>query len=309
VSESRDDRVGAVILPFVIYTAIWGSTWFVIRGQIGAAPPQWSVAFRFALASVAMAIVARIRGEDLRIGWRHAGDVALLGIAQFSLNFNAVYLAERHITSGIVATVFALLLIPSSLLGWAMLGQKVDRRFLVGSTIAIVGVALLFLHEIRGSSVDPAQVVVGLGWTIAGMAGASIANVYQARPAIRHVPLFSLLAWSMAAGAVADSVIAFAVAGPPVLPVQPLFWAGLLYLATFASVIAFSLYYPVVRRIGPAKAAYSSMIVPVIAMALSTAFEGYRWTGLTIAGAALVLTGMAVALGLGRPRIAPPDAA
>ena len=67
-----------------------------------------------------------------------------------------------------------------------------------------------------------------------------------------------------------------------------------------ASVLTFSLYYPVVRKIGPAKAAYSSVLVPIIAMGFSTWLEDYRWTPLTIAGAVLALGGMAAALSRSR---------
>jgi len=309
VSRAEGPDVRAIILPFIIFTIIWGSTWIVIRGQIELVPPQWSVAYRFIIAAIAMAIVARVRGEKLGIGWRAAPAVAILGFTQFCVNFNAVYMAERYITSGVVATVFALLLIPSSLLGWAMLGQKPGQRFLHGSLVAVGGVALLFAHELGEHVSGRTAIAVGIAWTFVGMVGASLANVYQARSQIRHLPLFSLLAWSMAAGALFDSLIAFAVAGPPVFTGEPAYWLGLLYLALFASVLAFSLYYPVVREIGPARAAYSSMIVPIIAMGFSTWLEDYQWTALTVSGVALVLVGMALALSRGKVRISAPDAA
>jgi drug/metabolite transporter (DMT)-like permease len=121
--------------------------------------------------------------------------------------------------------------------------------------------------------------------------------------------LFALLAWSMAAGAVIDGIIAFAMTGAPQFDPRPSYWLGVLYLALLSSVLTFSLYYPVVRRIGPAKAAYSSVLVPIIAMGFSTAFEGYRWTGLTVGGAVLALGGMAAALRRDRSGIAAPDAA
>ncbi|MBA3669618.1 MAG: DMT family transporter [Sphingomonas sp.] len=313
----EEANLKGVILPFIIFTAIWGSTWIVIRSQIGgqlgvhigAVPPQWSVAYRFIIAAAAMAVVARFKGQSLALGWASAPTIGFLGFTQFAINFNAVYLAERYITSGVVATVFALLLIPSSLLAWAMLGQKPNQRFLWGSLVAVAGVALLFVHELREGSVAPRAIAIGIGWTLFGMIGASIANVFQARPQIRHLPLFSLLAWSMAAGALIDCLIALAVAGPPVIVSAPAYWLGLVYLALFASVLAFSLYYPVVRRIGPARAAYSSMIVPIIAMGFSTWLEAYQWAALTIAGALLVLAGMALALSRSRTRIVAPDAA
>jgi drug/metabolite transporter (DMT)-like permease len=298
-----------VTLPFIIFTAIWGSTWIVIRGQLGAVPPQWSVAYRFAIAAVAMAVVAIWRRESLRLGTRALLPAAFLGFMQFCVNFNAVYLAERHITSGVVATVFALLLVPASLIGWALLGHRPSRRFFWSSLVAVSGIVLLFVHEMREHPANGRQIVVGIGLTLVGMLGAAIANVVQARPEIRRFPLFALLAWSMAAGALIDGLIAFAMTGPPVFDPRLSYWAGVLYLSLVASVLTFSLYYPVIRRIGPGKTAYSSVIVPIIAMGFSTWLEHYRWTGLAVAGALLALGGMAAALRRDRPPVPAPDAA
>jgi len=299
----------SVTLPFIIFTAIWGSTWIVIRGQLGEVAPQWSVTYRFAIAAVAMFLIALVKRDSLRIGRRGLIAAAFLGFTQFCVNFNTVYLAERHITSGVVATVFALLLIPSTLLGWAFLGQRPSGRFVWSSMVAVAGIALLFVHELRAHSASAVQIVAGIGYTLLGMVSASSANVMQARSEIRHLPLYSLLAWSMAAGALIDAAVAFIFAGPPTIDVRPAYWSGLLYLALAASVLTFSLYYPVVRKIGPAKAAYSSVLVPVIAMAFSTAFEGYRWTWITIAGALLALGGMVGALSRSRSVVPAPDAA
>jgi len=298
-----------VVIPFVIFTAIWGSTWIVIRGQLGTVPPQWSVTYRFILAALAMAAVAKWKGDSLKFGRNGLLAAGFLGFTQFCINFNAVYLAERHITSGVVATVFALLLIPATLLGWLLLGQKPSRRFAWSSLVAVSGIVLLFVHEINEHPADGRQIALGIGLTLVGMLGAAIANVAQARPEIRRFPLFAMLAWSMAAGAVIDGTIAFAMTGPPSFDPRPSYWLGVLYLALMASVLTFSLYYPVVRKIGPARASYSSVLVPIIAMGFSTGLEHYRWTPTTIAGAALALGGMAAALGRNRSAVAVSDAA
>ena len=309
MSHQQGTSIRTVVLPFIIFTTIWGGTWIVIRGQIGTVPPQWSVAYRFLISAAAMMIIARAKGESLAMKRRHWPALAFLGFTQFCVNFNAVYLAEQHITSGVVATVFALLLIPSSLLGWAMLGQRPNLRFVWGSVVAVAGIALLFAHELHAGSASPEEVAAGIGVTLIGMVGASTANVFQARPKMRQLPLFSMLAWAMALGALFDCVSAFAVAGPPRVDWSVGYWAGLLYLALAASVLSFSLYYPVIRRIGPAKAAYSSMLVPIIAMGFSTWLEHYRWTVTTISGAALALGGMALALSRNRSKVAVADAA
>ena len=299
----------SVTLPFIIFTAIWGSTWIVIRSQLGPVPPQWSVTYRFVVAAIAMAAIAAWKGESLRIGRNGAAAAAFLGLTQFCVNFNAVYLAERNITSGVVATVFALLLIPATLLGWALLGHRPSRRFAWSSLVAVVGILLLFVHELQEHPADSGRIAAGIALTLAGMLGAAIANVMQARPEIRRFPLFALLAWSMGTGALIDALIAWAMTGPPAFDPRPAYWLGVLYLALFASVLTFSLYYPVVRKIGPAKASYSSVIVPIIAMGFSTWLENYRWTALTVSGALLALGGMAAALRRDRSGVPAPDAA
>lgn len=300
----------SIIIPFIIFTLVWGSTWIVIRDQIGGVPPQWSVAYRFTIAAVAMALVARFKGQSLRLDRGGMIAALVLGISQFSVNFNSVYLAEQFITSGVVATVFALLLIPNSLLAWAFLGQKPSGRFLLAGLVAVAGVGLLFVNELRSSSIANRDIAVGLLFTIIGLLGAATANVYQAGKEAQRHPLLSLLAWSMGIGALIDIAFAFTVAGPPVFEPRAGFWIGVLYLALFGSVLCFALYFPVVRKIGPGRAAYSSVLVPVIAMSLSTLFEDYHWSSLAIAGGLLSLGGITLAL-VGRRRpmlVAAPDA-
>jgi len=309
VSDHPPSAFRSVTLPFIVFTAIWGSTWIVIRGQLGVVPAQWSVTYRFLIAAAAMGAIALIKGDGLKLPRTGIVAAIVLGLTQFCINFNAVYLAERHITSGVVATVFALLLIPSSLLGWALLGHKPTKRFFWSSLVAVGGIVLLFLHEINEHPANSAAVISGIGLTLAGMVGASTANVLQARPEVRRFPLFTMLAWSMAFGALIDGAIASGMTGAPVFETRPIYLAGLAYLALAASVLTFSLYYPVVRIIGPAKAAYSSVLVPIIAMGFSTAFEGYRWTPATVAGALLALGGMVGALSRERPVVTSPDAA
>ena len=305
--HGRDWRT--VALPFAIFTAIWGSTWIVIRGQLGTVPPLWSVTYRFAVAAIGMGAVAAWKGQSLRLSARNLGIAVFLGFMQFCINLDTVYLAERYVTSGLVATVFALLLIPSSLLAWLFLGQRPGARFAWSSLVAVIGIALLFVHELREHAASSRQIAAGIGLTLVGMAGASVATVVQARPEVRRLPLLALLAWSMVAGAIIDAIVALLLSGPPVVDWRPGYWAGLLYLALAGTVLTFSLYYPVVRKIGPGKAAYSSVLVPIIAMGLSTAFEEYRWSLVAIAGVLLALGGMAAALSRSRSSLAAPDAA
>jgi drug/metabolite transporter (DMT)-like permease len=299
-----------VLLPFITFTLIWGSTWIVIRDQLGVVPAQWSIAYRFLIAAVAMALWARLKHGGLALPrelWPIAG---LIGLFQFCVNFNGVYVAEHYITSGLVATVFALLLIPNSLIGWAMLGHRPTRPFVIGSTVAITGIACLFAEELRKDSADVVVVTTGIGWTLLGVLAAALSNNIGATDRAHRVPVLVLLAWAMGIGAVINTGIALVAAGAPVFDPRPGYWIGLIYLALAASVLCFGLYFPVVRKIGPGKAAYSSALVPIVAMALSTLFEGYRWSPLAALGGVLAIGGMVLAL-MGKkapvPVLAPAD--
>ena len=290
-----------VLLPFAFVTLVWGSTWLVIRDQIAVVPAVWSVTYRFTLAGLLMLGFALMRRERFPTDARGLAVVAAVGLGQFCVNFNFVYQAEAHITSGLVAVVFGLLLLPNALAARVVLGQRMGRQLLAGSAVAMVGVALLILREARADPAGPHETVVGLMLTVAGIMGSCLANITQATPTARRYPMAPMIAMAMLLGAAVDGVLAWHLAGPPVIEHRVGYFVGILYLAVFASALAFPLYYGVIRAIGPAKASYNGVIVPVIAMLLSTLFEGYRWSPLAGAGAAVCVVGLIIALTARRP--------
>lgn len=284
-----------ILVPFVLIALVWGSTWLVIKDQVGTVPPSWSVTWRFALATVGMFALALARREPLRLDGRGQALAAGIGLLQFTLNFQFVYRAEQHITSGIVAVLFALLLVPNAVLGKLILKQPLSRGFLIGSAIAMAGIALLLAHEVRLAP-QGGQVLLGVALTGCGLLSASGANILQATEAARTRPMLSVLAWAMLWGTLTDAAVAWTLSGPPQFETRPAYLLGIGYLALIGSVVTFPLYFQLVRALGPGRAAYNGVAVPVIAMLLSTAFEGYRWSLLAAGGAALAMAGLVVAL-------------
>lgn len=285
-----------MMVYFGITALIWGSTWLVIKTQLGVVPVSWSVAWRFLLGGTVMMAVCLVTGKSLRLGLRGHGFALIIAVMQFALNFNLVYRAEQHVTSGLVALSFALLVIPNALLSAVFLGQRISRRFLVGSAIGIVGVGLMFARDLATPGVAGGAMALGLALALGGVLSASIANVMQASPSGRALPLEGGLAWSMLYGGIINAGIALVVAGPPVIDWSPGYLAGLAYLGIAASAVAFSLYYAMIREVGPGKAAYNGVVVPLVAMALSTVFESYLWTAPAVLGAVLAVVGLVVAL-------------
>jgi len=285
-----------VFLPFILVTLIWSSTWIVIRDQLGNVPPSWSVCYRFLLAGSAMAIFARLRGLPLNIGGRGLAFAGLLGTAQFVMNFNFVYRAEHYLTSGVVAVIYAMLLIPNSILAYLFFRQPVSRAFIAGSGVALAGIALMLTHEYHGARVRPDMVLLGAAFSIAGLLSASAANVMQGMEIARRLPMVAVLAWAMLIGAAVDGLFAWATAGPPVIEMRLGYLAGIAWLGLAGSVVTFPLYFRLIQQMGAGRAAYTSVLIPVIAMLISTLVEGYRWTALAGAGALLAIAGMVLAL-------------
>ena len=308
MSETASFRDPRVLFPFLLITLIWGSTWIVIKDQLGTVPAVWSVAYRFYVAGAAMMGIAGLRGEGWRIGRGGFTLAAMLGTLQFVVNYNFVYASELYITSGLAAVVFALLVVPNALFAWAFFGQRVTGRFALGSAVAMAGVGLLFVQEMRHATTSAGAVLTGLALVLVAVLAASVSNVMQIMPAIKARPVAPLLGWAMLYGATVNAVFGWAFVGPPVVEPRLGYWIGIVYLGLIASALAFWLYYDVIRKIGPAKAAYSSVMIPIIAMAISTAAEGYIWSPLAIGGGLLAIAGLVIALKAGRvPPPAPPS--
>jgi drug/metabolite transporter (DMT)-like permease len=289
------------ILAFILVTLIWGSTWSVIKDQISAVPAQWSVTWRFALAALGMVALAKWRGEDLRLaagGYRFA---AMLGLLQFSLNFQFVYQAQHHLTSGVVAVLFALLMVPNAVFARLFLGTRFSGRFMTGGAVAIAGIVLLLAHEYEVAP-PTGSVMLGAALACCALLCASGANVMQGSETARRQPALSLIAWAMVFGTLFDAALALAMTGPPVFDPRPEYWWGIAYLGILGSVVTFPLYFALIRDWGPGPAAYNGVAVPVVAMTLSTFLEDYRWTPLAGGGAVLAMAGLLIALS--RPKAA-----
>ena len=279
---------------FILVCLIWGSTWIVITWQIAHVAPAWSVAYRFFLGAFWLFAFCLITGRSLKYNRKQHGFLLAVGAAQFMLNFNFVYTSERYVTSGLVAVAYALLIVPNAILAWLFLKQRVSWRLMLGAALGIVGVLLLFLNELQsGLGIN---VGFGMVLVVGGIMSASTANVLQASQTARSFDIFGMLAWAMLYGAVMDTVFALSTVGAPQWEWGLPFVGGLLYLSFFGSALAFAIYFDMIRQVGPARAAYSSIVVPFIAMAISTYAENYQWTGMAIGGALLTMCGLYIAL-------------
>jgi drug/metabolite transporter (DMT)-like permease len=280
---------------YAITVLIWGSTWLVITFQFGEVHPILSVAYRFTLAALALLAYAGLRRLSLRFSARQHFFMALQGILLFSLNYLLVYLAELRLTSGLVAVIFSMLVFMNILMGAFFLGTPVRANVVVGALIGLAGISLVFLPELKAFSLEDSN-FVGLLLSLAGTLFASLGNIASARNQREGLPVIQTNAFGMGYGALLMFIFALFAGAPFTFEASPRYVISLVYLAIFGSVIAFGAYLTLLGRIGADRAGYSSLLIPIVALGLSTLFEGYQWSAPAIAGVVLVLAGNTLVL-------------
>jgi drug/metabolite transporter (DMT)-like permease len=282
-------------LLFAIPTLIWGSTWLAIRYQLGVVDPLVSVAYRFGAAGALMMVLCRVRGIPLRVGARDQVFVGLQGLLLFGVNYWLVYEAERFLPSGLVAIVFSGILFANVLNGRLFLGSPVRRPVLVGGALGLAGVSAIFLNDLRAFSVSSSS-LRSLGLALVSVYLASLGNILSARNQRAGLTVLQTNTLGMIYGGAAMAVVSALLGKPFAFDSSPRYVASLTYLTVFGSIVAFACFLTLLGRIGADKAAYVTLVMPVIALILTTLFESYHWTPAALFGAGLVLTGNYVAL-------------
>ncbi|MGI9488267.1 MAG: DMT family transporter [Geminicoccaceae bacterium] len=277
----------------IIYLAtvlIWGTTWFAIKYQIGVVPPEISVVYRFAIAAALLFVWAGWRKINLRFSASDHVIMFFLGLFMYSTNFFLFYLATGHLTTGLIAVVFSTAIVWNLINGFIFLGRSVALRTLAGAGLGIAGIALVFLPELATFNLANASSLAILA-SVGGTFCFSMGNILSAKSQLAGKGVLATNAWAMLYGSLILSIFALARGSEFTLDMATPYLGSLLYLAVFGSVIAFGGYLTLLGRIGPDRAAYATVLFPIVALVISTAFEGFDWNLTGFLGIGLVLLG------------------
>ena len=278
---------------YMVTVLIWGSTWLAIKFQLGVVSPELSVTYRFGLAALILIIFSLVRRLQMRFSLRTHGFFALQGLLLFSLNYLLVYLAEGYLTSGLVAIIFSLIIVLNVLFGAIFLHNPIRLRVVIGAVLGLLGLAFVFWPELTSLSLS-SQKILGMIMALIATISASLGNVVSARNQRHELPVIQSNAYGMLYGAGLMLVFTLIRGTQLQFDTSPGYILSLVYLAVFGSVIAFGAYLTLLGRIGMDRAAYVTVLFPVIALVLSTFFEDLSWGAFQITGVVLILLGNAV---------------
>jgi drug/metabolite transporter (DMT)-like permease len=283
------------LILFIIPAIIWGSTWSVIKFQLGTVDPLISVVYRYLLAGIVMLGYCLITKRDLNYTWSEHAFMALQGMLLFGVNYWLVYEAEVFLTSGLVAVAFSTIVFWNSGFGVLFLNRPINRKILVAALFGLAGTTLIFSYELASLNFSD-QVVKGTFIVGLSVVFASLGNITSARNSSRSIPVIQANAFGMMYGGILMFILAFVLGRPFDFEMSVAYISSLVYLTIFGSVIAFGTYLTLISRVGADVAAYALVVIPVIAIAISVVFEGYQITYLTGGGVALIMVGNILAL-------------
>ena len=277
---------------YLVSVFIWGSTWVAITFQYGVVAAEVSVAYRFWLAAALLMGWCLARGLKLRYTLRKHAWMALQGTLIFGINYVCVYLAEQRVPSGLVATLFSLIVFMNLVGARIAFGTAMTPKALAGAALGVAGVGLICLPGASMAGGMWAGIVLAL---VAALT-ASLGNLVSQRNQSRGLPVIQGNAFGMVYGAAGATLYCLCLGRPFAFDPSLRYLGSLAYLAVFGSVLAFGAYLTLIGRIGSGRAGYAMVAIPLVALLLSTVMEGLRWHPALALGVVLCLGGNVLVL-------------
>lgn len=277
---------------YFLMIVIWGSSWLAIKWQeTGGVAMEVSIFYRFAIAALCMFIFGWMTNKIKKIDTiKHHRFFAMQGLCLFCFNFIAFYSATSYIASGLVAVVMATAPIFNAIHGKLIYDTPIAANFWLAVVVGLSGICLLFGVDLVQTQMS-ADTLYGLIFALLGTWCFSMGNMISIRNTKNDVQPYTATSYAMVYGCLFLLCIITFKELPFTISLTPTYIAGLIYLAIPASVIGFTAYLILVDKIGANNAAYLLVITPIVALVISSFFEGYQWTHFSSAGLTLVVLG------------------
>jgi len=277
-------RDRTALAAFAGATLLAGGNAVGIRFSNRELDPLWGASLRFgAAALLLLAVMAALRLRFPR-GKALAGTV-LFGVLNFGVSFSLAYYALVYLHAGLGQTLLALVPLAALLLAVAQGQEEFHASALVGTFVAVAGVAVVSQAPLRADVPVPV-LLAALG---AVLSFAESAVLVKRLPKVHPVTMNAV---GMAAAAVLLFAGSFALGDEWVLPEVADTWWALAYVVVAGSVLTFVLYLTVIQRWGASRAAYVFVVIPVVAICVSAWLDDEPLTVSLLVGTPLILAGV-----------------
>ncbi len=281
-----------IIAGFVVITAVWGSTWLVIKIGLETMPPFLSAGIRFVVASLILLLIIRLRRLPIPFTPEAWKTYSAVGIMAFSIPFALVYWGEQFISSSLSCILFGALPFWVALFShWFSATEKMDGFKFAGTIVGFLGIVVIFSPGLTWSG----------GEALGGMAAMLAATMLQAYSLIpvkkygKEINPFVMNFVGMVMGALFLLMLGLLTERDRPITLSLPAIGSILYLAVFGSVVAFVTYYWLLKKVQAVYLSLSSFITPIVAVILGALLLGETLDSMVYIGGVLVLAGIAVA--------------
>ncbi|MCA4079245.1 DMT family transporter, partial [Pseudomonas kurunegalensis] len=225
------------------------------------------------------------------------------GLCLFCVNFMCFLTASQWIASGLIAVVFSTATLWNALNARIFFGQKIAANVLGGGALGLLGLGLLFWPELSHHAASR-ETLYGLGLALLGTLCFSAGNMLSSMQQKAGLKPMTTNAWGMVYGAMMLAVYCLASGIPFDMEWNTRYIGSLMYLVIPGSVIGFTAYLTLVGRMGPERAAYCTVLFPLVALNVSAVAEGYQWTAPALLGLVAVMAGNVLVFRKPKARVA-----
>ncbi|MBB3610445.1 DMT family transporter [Rhizobium sp. BK602] len=279
----------ATVALFLATVLFWGSGAIVTSLQASASAPELSVAIRMLLVGLGMLGFSIATGKPITVARGDRPWVMMQGILFFGLAFIAFYKATKGIPSGIAALVLSSSSLFAAIASRLLLNLRISRRATIGIVCGLLGLGIVAAPQIFALHLNP-QTLAGFVWAGIAAVATGAGTAIAARNQRRGVPIPVLMGWGALCGCGFGFAWAVTVGTSLTIPISAGYLAQLAYLAIVASCVTFLMYFTLIEKVGPARAAYALTVVPIVAITISVIFEGLHVdTRLAFGGATILL--------------------
>lgn len=275
---------------YLLTVLIWGTTWIALKLQLGVVEIPVSIVYRFGLAALVLFAVLLATGRLQTMGRRGHLICVAQGLCLFCVNFMCFLTASQWVPTGLIAVVFSTASVWNALNARIFFGQRIAGSVLGAGALGLLGLGLMFWPELAAHDASP-QTLLGLGLALVGTLCFSAGNMLSSVQQKAGLRPLTTNAWGMLYGALLLSGYCLLRATPFGMDWSVRYVGSLLYLVIPGSVIGFTAYLTLVGRMGAERAAYCTVLFPVVALNVSAYAEGYQWTAPALGGLVLVMLG------------------
>lgn len=214
----------------------------------------------------------------------------------FAMNYMAVYEANNYISSGLNSIGFSMVLAFNVINSLIFYRIPVTLPLSIGTICGLAGVVSMFWPAFSTFDLSDTT-LLGVSISLLGGLLASFGNMISARNHRQSIPVMESNAYAMGYGALWMLPLIFWKGSPLTFDFSYPYILSLIYLSVFGSIIAFGSYLTLLGRVGASRAAYALVMVPAVALCISTIFEDFVWEPHVIFGIGLIFLGNIIILG------------